>query len=342
MKQSVIIITLILGMAFMNLGSAMAADDVIKWKMQSFMPASSNLHQYLQEFCDKVKLETNGRLQITLFPGNSLFPNLKVFQNVKAGVVDLAHTAAIYYQGEFPESVSLTPPFGFMHSDDYYALWHYRGGRELFAEFYKKHGLITKVGISVGEEPIWSREPIRTIDDFKGKKIRMTGAAAKFFSTKLGASVTMLGPAELYTALSNGTIDACEFTGGSMDYALGLHKVTKYMILPHYLGSMGTELLINQKSYDKLPEDVRRIFNLCCTWANLEITHKMHRDNQIAIKKMMKEDNMQVIWLPDEDMKKIRALAVEYWEQELAAISPNTKRYIEIYKEIARERGLID
>ena len=100
--------------------------------------------------------------------------------------------------------------------------------------------------------------------DFEGLKLRMSGAAGKFFKEKLGASVTLLPGPEVYTALKLGTIDACEFAGGQLDYDLGLHEVTNYMIMPYYIGPGLIDFLINMKAYNKLPQDVRTTFDNCC------------------------------------------------------------------------------
>ncbi len=341
MRRAIVLVIFAICLAFTALPHTAHAGAVVHWKMQSFMPASSNLHKYLQEFCDLVKTSTGGRMEITLFPANALFPTLKVFNNVKAGVVQIAHTSAVFYQGEWPDGIVLTPPFGSTDALDYSAYWEYRGLKELAAPFYDKNGLLTRGRIIGNAEPIWSRVPIRTIDDFKGKKIRMSGAPAKFFTEKLGASVIMLGPGDLFTALNNGTIDACEFSGGSVDYALGLHKVTNYMIMPQYLGAAPTEFLINKKAYDALPDDIKVIFDLCCDWAEMRITQKIIRDDAEAVKKMVADGDMEIIWLSDEDVAKIRKLAVDYWTEQMGSVSPVTQKAMAIYKEMAKERGLI-
>ncbi|MCF8032380.1 MAG: TRAP transporter substrate-binding protein DctP [Desulfarculaceae bacterium] len=341
MKRIIVLAMIAAFLAFAAMPSTAQAGAEVQWKMQSFMPAASNLHKYLQEFCDLVQKATNGRMKITLFPANALFPTLKVFQNVKAGVVQMAHTSAVFYQGEWPDGIVLSPPFGSTDAMDYWAYWYYRGVKELAAPFYEKNGLMTRGRIIGNAEPIWSRVPIRSIEDFKGKKIRMSGAPAKFFTKKLGASVIMLSPGDLFTALNNGTIDACEFSGGSVDYALGLHKVTKYMIMPQYLGAAPTEFLINKKAYEALPKDIKLIFDLCCDWAEVQITQKIFRDDAKAVEKMIKGGDMEVIWLPDEDVAKIRAMALDFWLNDMGAVSPFTKKAMDIYVQMAKERGLV-
>jgi TRAP-type mannitol/chloroaromatic compound transport system substrate-binding protein len=341
-KRFIFGMLVIVAVLLLSFSGQAVAKDVIKWKMQSFMPSSSKFYSFLQEYCDKVKDETGGRMEIQLFAGGTLFPNLKVFKNIKAGVAEMAHSTTLYYQGMAPELVTQYPPFGLKNWEAPYFLWYYGGWKEILDPFYEKHGLFTAGRINLGDEPIYSTKPIRSMEDFKGLKIRMSGASARFFKKKLGAATTLIGPAELYTALKLGTVDACEFTGGSMDYALGLHEVTKYIIYPTYMGAGTTEFLINKKAHDKLPEDIRRIFDLCNTWAEVHITMKTYKDNQESLQKMIKEGNMEVLWLPKEDVAKMQKLAVEFWEEDLGSISPDAKKLMDIYAEQAKQRGVID
>jgi len=322
-------------------GQVIAA-DVIRWKMQGFLPSTANAHKFLQDYCDKVKDATGGRMEIQLFPSDALFPNLQVFKNIKAGVAEIAHTTTLYYQGMNENLVTQYPPFGLKGWEAPYYLWYYGGWKEMLDPFYNEHGVFTAVRHSLGDEPIFSNKPIRSMADFKGLKIRMSGAAARFYKNKLGAAPTLIGPSELYTALKLGTVDACEYTAGSMDYALGIHEVTKYIIMPTYMGGGTVEFLINKKAYDSLPNDIRKIFDLCNTWAEVYLTMKIYQDNQVGIKKMIKEGNMQVIWLPKEDVAKMQKMAVEFWMEDLAAISPTSKKIMDLYLEAARERGVIE
>lgn len=343
MKRKNVLWMVVIAAFTITIGSTqvLAAEKVIKWKMQTFMPSTSNAYKHLQQFCDKVKKETNNRLQITLYPPKALYPDLKVFKNVKAGVVEIGHTGHMYYQGIIPEVAAILPSYGHSRWEDAYFLWYYGGQREILYPIYEKHGVFPSVMVTMGAEPIWSKVPVRSLKDFKGLKLRMTGGAGRFFKQKLGASVTLLGAAELYTALKLGTVDACEFTGGSLDYALGLHEVTKYIIMPPYMGAGLTEFLTNLKAYKKLPEDVRRIFDLCWTWAETYITFMALMDNQKAIQKMIKEGNMQVIWLPDAEVAKIRELAMDFWDEELASISPTAAKMIDIYKSRLKDVGIL-
>ena len=99
---------------------------------------------------------------------------------------------------------------------------------------------------------IHSREPIRTLDDFKGKKLIASNAiAAKIDPGALGATPISFRPDEAYTAIQRGTTDGVLMPFTGME-TFKVHEVTKYH-LDAALGSDAAMLFINRKRYDALP-----------------------------------------------------------------------------------------
>jgi TRAP-type mannitol/chloroaromatic compound transport system substrate-binding protein len=81
---------------------------------------------------------------------------------------------------------------------------------------------------------------------------------------KLGVSVTLLPPGEIFPALEKGAIDATEFSMPSLDKNLGFYKVCKYNYFPgwHQQATV-TELLINKDFWnDELTEAQRAMIEL--------------------------------------------------------------------------------
>jgi len=76
-----------------------------------------------------------------------------------------------------------------------------------------------------------SVKPIKTVDDVKGIKLRIPELASYVVPWKeLGASPTPIALAEVYLALQQGVVDACELPI-DMIYTQKLHEVAKYLIL---------------------------------------------------------------------------------------------------------------
>ena len=67
-------------------GSIHAADNVIKWKVQSHWPSASPSYKgSLLVIADKLKQRTNGRLILEPYPAGSLVPSKEIFQAAKRG-----------------------------------------------------------------------------------------------------------------------------------------------------------------------------------------------------------------------------------------------------------------
>ena len=110
----------------------------------------------------------------------------------------------------------------------------------------------------------WFREPIESIDDLKGLKMRFFGLGAKVME-KLGVSTQLLAAGDIYPALELGTIDATEFSMPAIDRDLGFHEIAKHYYFPgwHQPISMG-ELIINLDNWDGLTDTQREIVNAVC------------------------------------------------------------------------------
>src|SRR3546814_3723871 len=87
--------------------------------------------------------------------------------------------------------------------------------------------------IQHGANIIHSKVPIRSIEDFRGRKMRVPGGMVAELFQAAGAKTTLLPGGEIFPALDKGTIDVADYTGPALNYALGFHQVTKYV-------SMGT------------------------------------------------------------------------------------------------------
>jgi TRAP-type mannitol/chloroaromatic compound transport system substrate-binding protein len=108
------------------------------------------------------------------------------------------------------------------------------GGQELWdevsAKFNVKPFMCTSTGPQMGG---WFNRRIRTLDDFKGLKIRMPGLGGEALR-RLGATPVNLPGGEIYAALEQGSLDAAEWVGPWNDLAAGLHKVARHYYYPAF------------------------------------------------------------------------------------------------------------
>ena len=101
--------------------------------------------------------------------------------------------------------------FAYQHPWQAEAWYYHRGGLDMLREAYAKFN-VYPVGVSWwGVESIVSKKPIKTIDDFKGLKVRTPQGMIAEILTKLGASIVVLPGGEVYSALDKGVVDAADW-----------------------------------------------------------------------------------------------------------------------------------
>ena len=92
-----------------------------------------------------------------------------------------------------------------------------------------KQGMYYVGPIHHGPNIIHSKTPIRSIEDFKGRKMRLPGGMVAELFQAAGAKTTLLPGSEIFPALEKGTIDVADYVGPAINYALGFHQVTDFI-----------------------------------------------------------------------------------------------------------------
>ena len=120
---------------------------------------------------------------------------------------------------------------------------------------HKKFGTYPIGTVFYGREVLPSKVPMRTLADFKGKKIRAPeGTVANLFRA-MGASTVSMPGSEVYSALEKGVIDAADWGTRSMNDQMGLYEVCKYSIEPGFHSMAALEFVVTQKTWAALPAE---------------------------------------------------------------------------------------
>ncbi len=103
----------------------------------------------------------------------------------------------------------------------------------------------------------FSKEPLQTVEDFQGKKIRTHSAALSSIIEGLGAEAVFIPPGSDYLALQNGTVDVGT-TGALLAVSGRYHEISDYMAGP-VIGFGYTTNVINGDLWDSIPADLQQI-----------------------------------------------------------------------------------
>jgi TRAP-type mannitol/chloroaromatic compound transport system substrate-binding protein len=158
--------------------------------------------------------------------------------------------------------------------------------------------------------------------------------------SKLGAAVTPLPTAEVYSALEKGVIDFADRGGLAANYDAGLHEVAKYIILPGFhQPTTATCYVANMDAWNKLPDDVKAIVEAAAREASAEMFQQSLVQDMVALDKF-KQKGCVVLVLADEEVKKIRKAAVEAWK-EYAGKNDTAKKIFDSQMDWMKKLGLL-
>jgi len=253
-------------------GTASAQDNV-RWKMPvafaSNLPGLGSPSQYVAK---QLKAASGGSLEVRVYEPDKLIPPFEILQSVSDDKVSAGYTWIGYDQGKIPAiPLFAAVPFG-MKPWAYTAWYYYGPGHDMLQEVYANKGFNVHAqlcGIIGPETAGWYSEPIESLEDYDGMKIRFAGLGGKVLE-KLGASVTMMPGGELFQALETGTIDATEFSMPAIDQILGFNKVVKYNLFPGWHQQFTAQyMLINGDEWENISDQHRALVETTCTAATM-------------------------------------------------------------------------
>ncbi|MDT8272055.1 MAG: TRAP transporter substrate-binding protein DctP [Desulfomonilia bacterium] len=322
-------------------GNVSAAEKVINWRMQILWDPGTLPYKVEEQFVARVKELTGGRLDIKIFPPGSLVPTNEMLDGIQAGMFEMMKQYEGYYIGKMPEvAFTASLPLGFTDAWQLETWFWEKGGVDMLRESYAPMGVYYLAPTVYGEEPLHSKIPIRSIDDLKGKKGRFVGLAGPVMA-KLGASVTPLPTAEVYSALEKGVIDFADRGSLQANYDAGLYEVAKYIVFPGiHQPVTSTCYAINMAAWNKLPKDIQAILECAAREASANLFQQEFVNGMNSLDKY-REKGVEFIYLPEGDVKNARKAAMEVWE-EYGNKSPKARQVLDSQKAWMRQLGLID
>lgn len=212
-----------------------------------------------------IETMSGGELELKFFEPGALVPALEVFDAVSNGSVDAGWSTPGYWQGKEPALALFSAvPFG-PDAREYGAWLLFGGGEEMMQKIYDKYNIHSIIcGVIAPEASGWFREPVNSIDELAGKKMRFFGLGAKVMQ-KLGVDTQLLGAADIYPALERGTIDATEFSQPAIDLNLGFYQIAKHYYFPGWhQQSTSFELLVNKDRWNGLSDSEKAMLTTAC------------------------------------------------------------------------------
>lgn len=236
------------------LGGAGAQDIAMKLSTATI---NDGQHEWAKRFAQRVEAKSGGKLKPQIFPASQLGSIPRQIEGVQLGTIECYIGPPEFFVGIDPRYQVLGAPGVFADADHVMRTISEPAFRAKFLAIGEAKNLKGIGLIYLAPTSIAFIRPVRTLDDFKGKKIRVFGSPMQTLPMQLvGAAGVPLPLDETLPALQSGTVDGAF---GSM----AIFVPMKYFNLAKYLtdtnaSAVTTLIVVGKAWFDKLPADIQK------------------------------------------------------------------------------------
>lgn len=277
------------------LGLSSFAQAEMTLKIAEIHPAGYPTVVAMEHLGQKLEEATNGEIKSRMFSGGVLGSEKEVIEQTQIGAVQLTRVSLGSVGPVVPTTNVFNMPFVFRDIDHMRKVVDGEIGQEILdAITDSDFNMVGLAWMEAGSRSLYTKKPVRKIEDLKGLKIRVIGNPL-FIDTlnAMGANGIAMDTGEIFSALQSGVIDGAENNSPTL-LEHNHFRVAKYYTQTHHL--ILPEPLLMSKT----------------TW------NKLTAEQQALVKKLAKEAQQEEreLWTAKEKAsdEKLKAAGVEYIE----------------------------
>jgi len=222
------------------------------------------------DYAKAVDERSGGAITLDISYSSVLSPVAEQEQALRDGLLDMAWSMPAYNPTALPlnalvtEAAFLTEQTPVVSQLQGYGSSQFGMESEVLQEELKDAGIVSLLTMvqQMPNNPLLCKgDPVQSLEDFAGKRIRVPGAGWATEVRALGATPVNLVQTEVYEALQRGVIDcAVQSPGNSVE--MGLFEVADYFIVDtevNFQGWNGTHITISERVWNELPLEAQQI-----------------------------------------------------------------------------------
>ena len=204
-----------------------------------------------------VKEATNGRVEINLYPGQTLLKAPATYSGVIEGAADIGNCTIAATPGRFPlMSILELPgiPFNCAQVSAHVA-W------DFYNKFKPEELNDVKVFwlTSTGPGVLQTKKPIHNLADLQGMRIRASGRTTATVNA-LGASAVAMPTPEVYMSLQKGVLDGYLGPPETLK-VMKFADLVDYVTAPPFIYNTTFVTFMNLDKWNSLPDDIQKVFD---------------------------------------------------------------------------------
>lgn len=264
-------------------------------------------------FANLVNERTDGRIKILVKYGAEMGSEAEAIDQVKYGGIAFARVSLSQLAEKIPDMNVLLLPYLY---DDSEHMWRVLEG-EIGDEFLEKASEYDLVGLSwydAGARNFYSSdEPIRKLEDLKGKNIRaQESAIMSDMVSALGANPVEVVYSEVYSALEQGIVDGAENNWPSYE-AMKHYKVAKYYTIDEHVRVPEMQIC-SRAVWDSLTEEYRQIISECAQESAV-YERRLWKEREESSRKIAVQNGTEIILLPADEKRRFRDAMKDLYEK---------------------------
>ena len=263
-------------------------------------------HQWANWYKEAVEARSGGRIEVKLFPRGQLGSVASQVEGLQLGTVEAFTTPADFFAGLDPRFGIFSIPLLFrdpVHAEK--MLLDPAMNQEILALGADKGIQVVSV-YTFAPAHYFGKQPLRKLDDFKGKKLRVNATAAERAKMRqFGASAVPMDLSEVVPGIQQGVID------GTMS-AAAVYVNLKFMDIAKVLTEVNDTMIVSvgvvsRAWLAKLPADLRQIV----IEEGNKLQPRINPQSRVmdeAMVKRWREAGGEMVRLPEADQARVRQL----------------------------------
>ncbi len=248
----------------------------------------SLLDRMALKFEELLKQKAGDEVDINLIRGQSLGNAQQVMEQHQAGSVDVMYSRPDWFTSSVDDFQVLSWGFTFRDREHMQKFLD----SEIFEGF--RQQAIDKMGVRIlaaaVDQPriLYTREPVSSVDDIKGIKMRVPGIKAYLELWEiLGTIPTQVAWAEAFLALQTGNVDGAE-ADASGAYSQKFHVAAPNITLTNHIIS-SAEISVNEAKWNSMSSEQKKWVEDAASEAVAWMSAEAQKDSQAILDKMVSE-----------------------------------------------------
>lgn len=291
------------------------AQQKFEMKLAYFVGDQHAMSQWLIKWSENLEKQSGGRITVKRFPNAQMGPTPQHYDFARTGQADVAWFLHGGTPGRFPLTEVINLPFMVGSSEIGTKVLNDSELRSQYLDAEHKGIKLLMLLTHQPGGPHTTKKPIRTLEDFKGLRLRFASPTVRDLVAALGANPVGVAPTDQAEQLQKGTIDGVFIDYGGAGIAFRLGGTLKYSTeLYAYVTSFGIGM--NEDFWNKLPADLKKLVVDTMTGKEKEVGEAWDALD-VPGKKALMDGGGEAIKFSAADMAKVREIGAQVSEAKI-------------------------